>query len=43
VLGKGNSLLDVLNGPEAIAFRTGLDVATNPICRRCVCSLHWRR
>jgi Fe-coproporphyrin III synthase len=40
-VGKGASLLDVLNGPEAISFRLGLDVATNPICRRCVCSLNW--
>jgi Fe-coproporphyrin III synthase len=31
---------DVLNGPEAIAFRSTLDVAANPVCRRCVCSLH---
>ncbi|HML16073.1 MAG TPA: radical SAM protein [Bryobacteraceae bacterium] len=30
----------VLNGPEAIAFRTSLDIATHPVCRRCVCSLH---
>jgi Fe-coproporphyrin III synthase len=42
-LGNGTSLLDVINGPEAIAFRTGLDVATNPVCQRCVCSLNWRR
>ena len=35
-----NSLKDVLNGTEAVRFRSGLDVASNPICRRCVCSLH---
>jgi len=23
-----------------LRFRAELDVATNPICRRCVCSLH---
>ncbi len=38
----GASLLEVLNGPEAIAFRGNLQVATNPVCRRCVCSLHWK-
>jgi MoaA/NifB/PqqE/SkfB family radical SAM enzyme len=30
----------VLNSASAIAFRRGLDIATNPICRRCVCALH---
>jgi Fe-coproporphyrin III synthase len=39
-VGNGASLLDVLNGPDAVAFRRDLDVATNPICRRCVCSLN---
>lgn len=39
---NGASLLDVLNGPEAINFRLSLDVSTNPICRRCVCSLNWK-
>lgn len=39
---NGTSLLDVLNGPEAITFRLGLDVSTNAICRRCVCSLNWK-
>jgi len=38
---KGASLLEVLNGREAIRFRRGLDVSTNPICQRCVCSLNW--
>jgi len=32
----------ILNGPEALAFRKGLDVSANPICQRCVCSLHWK-
>jgi hypothetical protein len=41
-VGKDASLLEVLNGPEAIRFRLGLDVSTNPICRRCVCSLNWK-
>ena len=36
----GSTLAQVLNGAAAIAFRQGLDVAGNPICRRCVCSLY---
>jgi Fe-coproporphyrin III synthase len=36
----GASLMAVINGPEAIAFRQGLDVSKNPVCRRCVCSLN---
>jgi MoaA/NifB/PqqE/SkfB family radical SAM enzyme len=39
-LDPSTSLLEVINGPDAIAFRTGLDVASNPTCRRCVCSLN---
>jgi len=34
------SLFQVLNSDHARAFRDSLDVATNPICRRCVCSLY---
>jgi MoaA/NifB/PqqE/SkfB family radical SAM enzyme len=34
------SLHEIVNGPEAMKFRANLDVSTNPICRRCVCSLH---
>ena len=30
----------ILNSKAAIDFRRGLDVATDPICRRCVCALH---
>jgi Fe-coproporphyrin III synthase len=40
-LGNGG-LLQILNGPEAIAFRSSLNIATNPVCRRCVCSLNWQ-
>jgi MoaA/NifB/PqqE/SkfB family radical SAM enzyme len=36
-------LTDILNGPEALRFRAELDIATNPICQRCVCSLHLPR
>jgi MoaA/NifB/PqqE/SkfB family radical SAM enzyme len=35
-------LIDIINSPAAVAFREQLDVARNPICRRCVCSLNWR-
>jgi Fe-coproporphyrin III synthase len=38
-----NTLLDVINGTKAIEFRAALDVASNPICRRCVCSLNWKQ
>ncbi|MEP6731723.1 MAG: radical SAM protein [bacterium] len=33
------SLDAVLNSPEAIAWRQGLDVTRNAICRKCVCTL----
>jgi MoaA/NifB/PqqE/SkfB family radical SAM enzyme len=39
---RGRTLSEVLNAPEAVAFRQALDVARNPICRRCVCSLEFR-
>jgi len=38
----GASLAEVLNGPEAVGFRRDLNVSTNAVCRRCVCSLHWK-
>jgi Fe-coproporphyrin III synthase len=34
------SLAEIINGPDAVSFRAGLDVAADPICRRCVCSLN---
>lgn len=37
----GVTLSDVLNGAPARAFRESLNVAENPVCRRCVCSLWW--
>jgi MoaA/NifB/PqqE/SkfB family radical SAM enzyme len=37
---RDHTLQEIVNGPEALKFRANLDVATNPICRRCVCSLH---
>jgi MoaA/NifB/PqqE/SkfB family radical SAM enzyme len=37
------SLEEVLNSPDAIAFRRDLDVKTNPICKVCVCALSMGR
>jgi len=34
------TLHQIVNGPEALKFRANLEVAANPVCRRCVCSLH---
>lgn len=41
-LRSAGSLAAVLNSPEAVAWRGGLDMARNEICRRCVCSLALR-
>ena len=41
-LREGGSLAAVLNSPRATAFRQTLDVATNPTCVRCVCTLALR-
>jgi Fe-coproporphyrin III synthase len=35
------SLADVVNGEAALRFRAGLDIESNEICRRCVCSLYY--
>jgi Fe-coproporphyrin III synthase len=37
------ALPEIVNGAEAMRFRVSLDVASNPICRKCVCSLHLPR
>ncbi len=34
------TLPDILNGPHALQFRANLDVASDPICRKCVCWLY---
>jgi radical SAM protein with 4Fe4S-binding SPASM domain len=36
------SLSDVLNSPAALSFRKNLDIQSDPICQRCVCSLFVR-
>lgn len=33
---------EILNAPDAIAFRRGLDVRRDPICQKCVCTLYLR-
>jgi len=38
----GMTLEEAVNGEEAKRFRAELDVETNPICQRCVCSLNYR-
>ncbi len=36
------TLEDAINGQDALAFRSSLDIASNPVCNRCVCSLNYR-
>jgi MoaA/NifB/PqqE/SkfB family radical SAM enzyme len=40
---KTASLEEVLNGEAAQSFRNTLNIPENPICRRCVCSLHYKK
>jgi len=35
------ALIEIINGDPAVEFRRQLDIPANPVCRRCVCSLHW--
>lgn len=37
-----SSLVEAINGQRAREFRTALNVATNPTCNQCVCSLNYR-
>ncbi|HEY6339390.1 MAG TPA: radical SAM protein [Candidatus Sulfotelmatobacter sp.] len=37
------TLAEIVNGPEALGFRASLDVTSNAVCRKCVCSLHISR
>jgi MoaA/NifB/PqqE/SkfB family radical SAM enzyme len=34
-------LASAVNSAAAQAFRSSLDIANNPTCKRCVCSLNW--
>jgi MoaA/NifB/PqqE/SkfB family radical SAM enzyme len=38
-----HSLQDAINSDDAQHFRKTLDVARNPTCQRCVCSLNYRK
>ena len=38
-----HSLEEIVNSPQALRFRSELNIAENPICQRCVCSLHLRQ
>ena len=37
---QDGALEEIINGEAAQAFRRRLDVASNPVCRNCVCSLY---
>src|SRR5262249_1702520 len=37
---REHTLGEVLNSREAVSFRRSLDIAADPPCRRCVCSLY---
>jgi len=39
---QSSDLQSILLGPRAQEFRASLDVATNPTCNKCVCSLNYR-
>jgi Fe-coproporphyrin III synthase len=34
------TLIEILNGETAVDFRQRLDILNNPVCQKCVCSLH---
>jgi MoaA/NifB/PqqE/SkfB family radical SAM enzyme len=40
---RDQGLEEIVNSPQALRFRNELDIANNPICQRCVCSLHLPR
>jgi MoaA/NifB/PqqE/SkfB family radical SAM enzyme len=39
---QDGALAEVLNSSNAVAFRDHLEIDGDPICRRCVCSLHYQ-
>jgi len=41
-LRNGQTFTEILNSPAAVAWRRGLDMERDAICRRCVCSLALR-
>lgn len=36
-------IADILNSPDAIQFRRGLDMRRDPVCQRCVCTFNMTR
>ena len=40
---RDTNLAALLNAPDAIAFRRTLDVDSDPVCRRCVCTFNMSR
>ena len=40
---SSSTLEEVINGEAAQAFRQSLNMAANPTCQRCVCSLNYRQ
>ncbi len=39
---KSHTLMQILNGFEAQQFRAALNIETNAVCKKCVCSLNWK-
>ena len=37
---RERSITDILNAPDAIQFRRNLDLRSDPVCRRCVCTFN---
>jgi hypothetical protein len=40
---NASTLDEALNSEEALSFRSTLNIRENPVCRRCVCSLHYTK
>jgi MoaA/NifB/PqqE/SkfB family radical SAM enzyme len=40
---KSMPLEEAINSEDAQFFRRTLDVPENPVCKRCVCSLHYKK
>ena len=40
---RERGIAEILNSPDAIAFRRGLDMRRDPVCTRCVCTLTMAR
>ena len=40
---QASTLEEALNGKDALSFRSALSIRENPVCKRCVCSLHYTK